>query len=753
MLSTLLFAASLGTPPPPAFPLTVESIMRGYGLVGHAPRNLRWNADGTRLRFQWAKADGKSDPPLADFIVNADGLGLSGAPKLTPEEAALGDAPRVAGKAVFEAEGDLFLFDEGNKKTRRLTRTNERESNPLLFADGKEVGYERAGNLYRLDLETGETDQLTEVKPATVPEPTEPKNPSQQALSAEQQKLFFQSPNGDQRRGRRRRGNAAGSAVVVTVPLGYEAQGLTLAPSGSFAAIQISKSPKGVRSTQVPNYMARNGYTEMIPSYEKVGDAQPTGKALLANLASGAIIDWSAPRDANFWYVKWSPDGSHAIAFASSLDHKDAWILGFDAASAKTSVLWVEHDDAWVGGPGLGRADFLPDGSRIYFETEKTGFAQLMTMAPDGTDVKAMTSGAFEVSNLTLDKDRNRFLFVSSEGSPFTRHLDALPFAGGSPQKLADMSADDDAAYALSNDGKNLAIVRSTANRPPELFVNEIQVTHTPTDEWLSGPWIQPPIVQISARDGASIPGHLYRPPNWKRGGPAVLFVHGAGYLQNVYEGWSYYYREYMFHHILMSKGYAVLDADYRASAGYGKSWRTAIYRHMGGKDLDDNVDAAKWLVKELGADPKRLGIYGGSYGGFITLMAMFTTPDVFAAGAALRPVCDWANYNHDYTSAILNQPQDDKQAYEQSSPIYFASGLKGSLLICHGMVDTNVHFQDSVRLVEKLIELGKPDFELAPYPIEDHGFQKPASWTDEYRRILNLFERTIGSGYRTAKR
>src|SRR5262249_33233718 len=207
--------------------------------------------------------------------------------------------------------------------------------------------------------------------------------------------------------------------------------------------------------------------------------------------------------------------------------------------------------------------------------------------------------------------------------------------------------------------------------------------------------WVDPPIVQVPARDGVMVPARLFKPANYKQGGPAVIFVHGAGYLQEVTKWWENYPREFLFHQFLMDHGYMVLDMDYRASAGYGRDWRTAIYRHMGGKDLDDQVDGAKYLVEQHGVDAKRIGIYGGSYGGFITLMGMFTTPDVFSAGAALRPVTDWAHYNHGYTSNILNVPQKDAEAYRQSSPIYFAEGLKGALLICHGMVDTNVLFQD----------------------------------------------------------
>jgi dipeptidyl aminopeptidase/acylaminoacyl peptidase len=164
----------------------------------------------------------------------------------------------------------------------------------------------------------------------------------------------------------------------------------------------------------------------------------------------------------------------------------------------------------------------------------------------------------------------------------------------------------------------------------------------------------------------------------------------------------------------------------------------------MGGKDLDDQVDAVKWIVSQYGVDPKRVGVYGGSYGGFITLMALFTQPDVFAAGAALRPVTDWAHYNNGYTSNILNLPQKDAEAYRLSSPIYFAQGLKGALLICHGLVDVNVHFQDTARLVQKLIELRKTNWELAMYPVEDHGFVQPTSWADEYKRIYALFEKNL---------
>ena len=282
-----------------------------------------------------------------------------------------------------------------------------------------------------------------------------------------------------------------------------------------------------------------------------------------------------------------------------------------------------------------------------------------------------------------------------------------MPAEGGERTRLTTMPGNH--RGLLSPDEKWIADIYSYTNKPPELYVmpnqaraEEKKLTSSPAPEFWTYPWLDVPIVHIRARDGVEVPAHLYKPADFKKGGPAVIFVHGAGYLQNVHRWWSDYYREYMFHHMLMERGYIVIDLDYRGSAGYGRDWRTAIYRHMGGVDLDDQVDAAKWLASQQGVDPKRIGIYGGSYGGFITLMAMFKDPGVFAAGAALRPVTDWANYNNGYTSNILNTPQKDEEAYKKSSPIYFADGLKGALLICHGMVDTNVHFQDTVHAGSK---------------------------------------------------
>jgi dipeptidyl aminopeptidase/acylaminoacyl peptidase len=355
------------------------------------------------------------------------------------------------------------------------------------------------------------------------------------------------------------------------------------------------------------------------------------------------------------------------------------------------------------------------------------------------------------VLEVALTDDGRAFDLNTSEPSPFTRQAYRMPIAEGARTRIT--SGDGGHSVSFAPDGQRYATVYSESNVPPELFIGRVgqaatqRLTTSTTEEFRRYAWIKPEIVMIPGEDGTPVPARIYRPNQvgGQANGAAVIFVHGAGYLHNVHNWWSTYAREFMFHHLLASKGYTVLDIDYRGSAGYGRDWRTAIYRHMGGWDINDQVSGSKYLTKNFGINPERIGIYGGSYGGFTTLMALFEHQEYFGAGAALRSVTDWAHYNHGYTGRILNLPQNDTLAYRRSSPIFLAEGLRDPLLIAHGMIDTNVQFQDVVQLAQRLIELGKTDWEMAVYPVEDHGFTRPTSWTDEYRRILELFDRTIG--------
>ena len=422
------------------------------------------------------------------------------------------------------------------------------------------------------------------------------------------------------------------------------------------------------------------------------------------------------------------------------------------ANGGKFKLLDRQRDEAWIGGPGVGFGANMGwiDETNFWFQSEASGYAHLYTINVLTNQKKALTSGKYEVQDAALSRDKKYFYISTNEVHPGEQQYYRLSVADGKQERITTMTGANQ--VSLSPDEKYLGILYSYSNKPWELFLQENKpngkteqlTTRAQSDAFKAYPWRDPEVITFTASDGATVYARIYKPTTPHPNKPAVLFVHGAGYLQNAHKWWSSYYREYMFNNMLADEGYYVMDIDYRGSAGYGRDWRTGIYRHMGGKDLDDHVDAVNYLVKTYGVNPQHIGLYGGSYGGFISLMAMFTQPNVFAAGAALRPVTNWANYNHGYTANILNEPYNDSLAYRKSSPLYFAEGLKGHLLICHGMMDVNVHFQDAVELTQRLIELGKGNWQLAPYPMEDHGFVEPSSWTDEYKRIHNLFETVL---------
>lgn len=765
------------------FSLTIDSIMRGPELVGYETRAVRWSADSQKVYFQWKQYNDPRDKDFDTYVVNRDGSGLK---KLTEEEAK--DAPPMFGDqskdkkfSVVTDSGDIFLYDNTTGQRKAVTRTTEIESNPRLTRDQRRIYFTRSNNLYVMSLDGGSIEQLTDIRSGAAPQqggqqPPRKGTDSQEFIKKEERDLLdIVKRRAQKREEEEERRKREEKRKPFFIQGRQSVGGMQLTPNGRYVIASILERSEESKNTIVPNYVTESAYTEDINARTKVGDVQGRTRIVILNTETGesrwvdhgikqaaANPDFESeqqgqgaranePRDRDVQLAQpiWSEDGTKAIMAVRSADNKDRWIMALDPESGKTRVIFTEHDNAWIDGPGSGTLGWLGDNQRIYFQSERDGYAHLYTISYDGGQPKQLTSGKWEVTGVRLSEDKSRFFLTTSEVHPGERHLYSMSIEGGERVKITSSAGNNQ--VTISPDEKMLANIYSYSNKPPELYLmenragaNAIKITSSPSPEFATYEWVDPPIVNIAARDGASVPARMYKPKNFKRGGPAVIFVHGAGYLQNVHRWWSNYFREYMFHHLLMEHGYMVLDVDYRASAGYGRDWRTGIYRFMGGKDLDDQVDAAKWMVSEHGVDAKRIGIYGGSYGGFITLMALFTQPDVFAAGAALRPVTDWAHYNHPYTSNILNLPQSDTEAYRKSSPIYHAEGLKGALLICHGMVDVNVHFQDTVRLVQRLIELRKENWEVAVYPVEDHGFVEPTSWADEYKRIFKLFQQNL---------
>ncbi|HEY7215639.1 MAG TPA: prolyl oligopeptidase family serine peptidase [Thermoanaerobaculia bacterium] len=455
-------------------------------------------------------------------------------------------------------------------------------------------------------------------------------------------------------------------------------------------------------------------------------------------------------RPLEVWDLAWSDDGKQLAVEVRARDNKDRWIATFDPARGDLTSRHRLTDPAWINW-SFNEIGWLRDNETLWFLSEDTGWSQLYALSVRTGEKRLLSpAGRYEVGTPVASWDGRTIYYTANQEQPGNYDVWRVDVAAAKAEKLTRLGGL--TTFRLSPDESQLLLLHSGITRPDEVYVQPAragaearQVTHTRTETFLAQSWTMPEIVPIPSTHGAPAPiySRVYTPEGFdaSRTYPAVVFVHGAGYLQNVHYGWSSYFHEFMFHTFLTRRGYVVLDMDYRASAGYGRDWRTAIYRQMGHPELEDLQDGVAWLAANKSVDPQRVGVYGGSYGGFMTYMALFRAPDLFAAGAALRPVSDWAHYNEGYTANILNRPEIDPEAYEKSSPIEYAAGLARPLLICDGMQDANVFFQDNVRLVQRLIELKKENFEMAVYPLEDHGFVQPTSWLDEYRRVFKLFE------------
>lgn len=718
--------------------------MKGEGFIGALPQNPEWSIDG-KLIYYWKQYPDSAQKTFYAYQTVTDQTRVMGQEEWNNRW--VWNSNLVPLQNVRINDQHLELLDLKTKAIKRISLFSDDFWNLQYQSDQNHVIIQKGSALIDINLVNGNSAQLVSYQKAQ-------NQKLKSDLAATEVELFESiKPT------RNVQNNGHKNLIKFT---DFDPSGaLQIDPTGKYVILKRESQPKVV-STEVPHYIAEDGYVFNEKARAKVHDDEPSEKLFIHNLNTDSLVELdcsiltnlnSKDRELVFHPVIFSNSKPIALCDIRSSDNKDRWIVLIDLKSHSMIELDHQYDSAWIGGPGISSWNFqiatlgwVSDGTSIFFQSEQTGFSHLYLLDINTKFKKTLTNGNFEVHEAVLSKNAKAFYLTCNINHPGVRDFWILDIAS---LKLVPLLVDTGAyEIKLSPDEKQIAFRFSTSLKPWEIYLVEMnnikkvkQLTHSTTSAFEQHDWQAPQVINFMASDSTQVYARVYKPDDKIKNGAAILFVHGAGYLQNAHHYWSQYYREYMFHQMLLDEGYTVLDVDYRASEGYGRSYRTAIYRHMGGRDLKDFLDAKNLLVSNYGIDENRIGIYGGSYGGFITLMALFTAPGEFACGAALRSVTDWAHYNHEYTSNILNTPKKDPEAYHQSSPIFFAEGLKDPLLILHGMVDDNVQFQDVVRLNQRLIELGKKNWWMALYPVERHGFKYSSSWIDEYTRIYNLFE------------
>ncbi|KZC17829.1 peptidase S9 [Rhodanobacter sp. FW510-R12] len=779
---------------PAVAPLDLKTVMADPDWIGQAVETPYWSVDGRSLYYA-LKRDGS---PVHDLyrVDPASGQGV----KLDPAAMAQADGPAVFDRAhrhaAFILHGDVFVVDLASGRRQQVTRTPQMESAPRFSADGRALQYRDGNDWYSYDLASGVAAPAAILKFADDPQAKQP-----DAFGRRQLELFrtLREVKAD-KQAVRDEDKALDAADPGRAPqpfwLGDKSRAVDteLSPDGRWMlVVTVPKDHAKGEAPKVNHYVTEGGYTEPKDARTYVGRNDPAPQSLLlldlrghqqyplktdglpgikddplkalraqavAALEKAGKQDEAkalkAPdvrpvriiagtEDGGGGGIEWSDDGSQLAIQLRAIDNKDRWIASVDFGR---HVLVGQHrltDEAWVNW-NFNDFGWLRDNRTLWYLSEHSGWSQLYVKPLDGK-AKALTSGRFEVSHPLLSDDGRWFYLRANRVAPYSYDVYRVPTAGGELARVTNYQGMDD--FRLSPDGSQLAVLHSSPYVKAQLAVQSAaggtprELTSTMKPAFTAHDWIAPAIVEVPSSHGAgNIYAKYYGPANEAAAPkPAVIFVHGAGYLQNVTLSWSPYFREQMFHNLLVQQGYVVLDMDYRASEGYGRAWRTAIYRQMGHPELEDLLDGKAWLVKNHGVDPKRVGIYGGSYGGFMTEMALLRAPGEFAAGSAQRPVSDWTLYSHEYTSNILNDPQLDPEAYKASSPIEYADQLRDPLLIQHGLIDDNVLAEDSIRLYQRFIELHKKNFWMSLYPLERHGFVHADSWYDEYRRIDELFD------------
>lgn len=604
------------------------------------------------------------------------------------------DMSRDGRRAAFAYRGDLWIVETGGGRLPlRLTKTRAVESNPRLAPEGRRLAFARDGQVLVQDLADGRLWQVTDIE--------------SEAGSLEN---FSWSPEGK----RILYTQLAGKSRQVLLP-NFSGRLIT---ARSFDRTLAGDDPQEASTWVVASEGGKPRMMDPGPWGAKVYGAEP----------------------------EWSPDSTRILQRVMHPSMKKQQILVHDAAEGKTVVAHEASDPAWAEEIF---AAWSPDSKQVLFNSDRDGWFHLYRAPASGGEPAQITRGAWEVHPETFDHDPHwvgEFIYYSStEAGPSERQFYRVRPDGSGKQKLSTREGVN--AGFVSADARYTALLSADPSQPFDLYVNGERVTTSPRPEFSQYPWPETRFVQFRSRgDGRTVHAKMLLPPGF---GPqdrraVVFFIHGAGYATSVLKQWgSYMDVRFVFNCYLANRGYVVMDLDYRGSSGYGRDWRAGVYLHMGGKDLDDVLGAVDYLRGMPGIDAGRMGVWGSSYGGFLTNMAMFLSPETFRAGASWAAVNDWENYGAFYTEQRLTRPQQNPEAYRRSSPIHFSQSLRNPLLIVHGMVDSNVLFQDAVQLAGKLIYERK-DFAQIYYPEEDHLFVRDETLIDAFRRTAEWMDRHL---------
>jgi dipeptidyl-peptidase-4 len=739
-IALLLFGLAL-SPVNRAELLTIERIYSDPPLEGKAPVQLKFSPDGSRVSFLRSKADDAEVLDLWEYhIASGESRLLVDSALLQPVEVELSDEEKARrerqrirkrgivsyqwaddGSALlFPLGGDIYYYSIADGHAKQLTDTPEFETDARLSPKNTYLSYIRDQNLFIKHIATGAETRLTTDGGGAI---------------------------------------SNGMAEFVAQEEMGRRTGYWWAPDESrLAYMRVDESSVDLITR---SEIYADGIKMIEQRYPAAGTRNAAVKLGLVAVAGGET-QWVAEADPDDSYlprVAWLPDSRTLSYQWQNRNQRQLKLIFVDAATAEQTTILEERSDTWVNldhGEHQGLY-FLEDSPHFIWSSERDGFRHLYLYKRDGSLVRQLTRGEWVVAELVaVDTVGDRIYVTGNRETPLERHLYSAPLMGkGELQRITQRAGFHDISFAA--DASSYIDKFSTANSPGQvgLYHNTgKRITWLEENAVVAGhpfypvakDWIAPEFGSLPADDGTSLYYRLFKPRGVEQGKkhPVIVFLYGGPHAQLVTNSWQGGFAStYMYLQYLAQQGFVVFTLDNRGSANRGTRFENAIYEHMGGVEVADQVRGVEFLRTLPFVDAANIGVHGHSYGGYMTLMSMFMAPDAFKAGVSGAPVTDWLLYDTHYTERYMNLPRHNQAGYENSSVFPHATGLKGSLFIYHGMADDNVLFTNSTRLYKTLQDAAIP-FEMMDYPGKKHGVRGRNTGIHLRHTVTRFFQREL---------